>query len=57
MSVFHCNGCNQYIDSDYDGHHVIDNYEFCDNCEFNYQREEVREYADQFIKMIKLGML
>jgi len=57
MSVFFCDGCNQYIDSDYDGYHVIVNTELCDNCESSHHEEEFMESMDQFRKIAKMGTL
>lgn len=58
MSTFHCNGCNQWLDSDKEGYHEMDENVFiCDMCECRHQEDEFRESMDQFRKMAKMGMI
>jgi hypothetical protein len=58
MSIFFCAGCNQYLDSDIEGYHEIDDGIFkCDTCECLEHEEEFRECMNQFRKMAKLGMI
>lgn len=55
MSVFFCNGCDRYLDSDIEGYHDDpDQGNICDECECKYHEEEFRKSMDQFRKMAKM---
>ena len=57
MSMFHCNGCDKYLDSDIEGYHEIDEGVFyCDMCECKEHEDDFRDMIDQFRKMVKMGM-
>lgn len=57
MSVFFCNGCNAYLDSDIAGYHSIEDDCFlCDDCECRNHDEHYHEMIDQLRMMVKLGI-
>lgn len=55
MSVFHCDGCDKYLDSDESGYHEINvGQYYCDDCESCFHECDFRESMNQL--RMNLGM-
>ena len=54
MSIFHCNGCDKYVDPDKEGYHEMDcGVYFCDTCESNTHMDEYLESMEQLKSLLK----